>query len=341
MEIRWRDFPHIYESQQFSRQNLEDIFKVTDVMAQLASKRNLKLLEGYRAILYFYEASTRTLTSFAEAITRLGGVEFHTPDAKIFSSAAKGESLKDTIKVLAGYFPDFIIMRHTKEGAAKEAVKILQKPLIVNPNPPAIISAGDGPGQHPTQSILDLYTIRHFLGKIDGVKVAFVGDLENSRVVRSDCYLLGKFKDVEICFCSPKVVRMKEDIKSYLRRHGVKFWETNQLKKAIKWADFIQDTRVQTERFEKNPEKLQQALIGQSNLVITERRMKQFTKGKFLGHPMPRIFEINQKIDDDSYPENVVFLRQSQFGFFTRMAEVYIIRQNGVVDLKKLKKLAA
>ncbi|KAJ4886994.1 hypothetical protein Rs2_26742 [Raphanus sativus] len=160
----------------------------------------------------FYEPSTRTRLSFESAMKRLGGEVLTTENAREFSSAAKGETLEDTIRTVEGY-SDIIVMRHFESGAAKKAAATSNIPVI---------NACDGPGEHPTQALLDVYTIQSEIGKLDGISVALVGDLANGRTVRSLAYLLAKFKDVKIYFVSPEIVKMKDDIKDYLTSNGVK-----------------------------------------------------------------------------------------------------------------------
>src|SRR3989304_3663861 len=155
----------------------------------------------------FYEPSTRTRFSFETAMHRLGGRVISTENAAEFSSVAKGETLEDTIQIMNGY-ADVIVIRHYELGAAQRAAAVSRVPVI---------NAGDGPGQHPTQALLDLYTIRKEIGKIDGLHIAMVGDLANGRTVRSLTYLLSKFRNVKLYFVAPALLKMKEDILEHLR----------------------------------------------------------------------------------------------------------------------------
>src|SRR3979411_27188 len=157
--------------------------------------------------------------SFEAAMMRLGGQTMGTDNARDFSSAAKGETLEDTIRIVSGY-ADVIVVRHNEEGAAKRAAAVSSVPII---------NAGDGPGQHPTQALLDLYTIKDELNRIDGLKVAMVGDLANGRTVRSLTYLQSKFKDIQIWFVSPPMVAMRDDLKTHLDEHKVDWVETEDL----------------------------------------------------------------------------------------------------------------
>src|SRR5467141_4396460 len=190
---------HVVESQQFSRALLEDLFARADEIKRQPHHFSGRLNGRVMAAL-FYEPSTRTRLSFEAAILRLGGRTMGTDNAREFSSAAKGETLEDTIRIVSGY-ADVIVLRHSEEGAAKRAAAVSSVPII---------NAGDGPGQHPTQALLDLYTIKDELNRIDGIRVAMVGDLANGRTVRSLTYLLSKFKDIKIWFVAPPQVKMRD-----------------------------------------------------------------------------------------------------------------------------------
>src|SRR5919198_1078885 len=196
---------HVVESQQFSRELLEEIFERADEMKREPHRASGRLLGRVLAAL-FYEPSTRTRLSFEAAMLRLGGRTMGTDNAREFSSAAKGETLEDTVRIIGGY-ADVIVLRHHEQGAAARAAAVSDVPVI---------NAGDGKGQHPTQALLDLYTIKDELGRIDGVRVAIVGDLANGRTARSLAYLLSKYKDVEIWFVAPPQVAMRQDIKDHL-----------------------------------------------------------------------------------------------------------------------------
>src|SRR5437016_450693 len=193
---------HVLESQQFSRPLLQELFERAGRMRE-DSHRAAGRLQGQVMAALFYEPSTRTRLSFESAMLRLGGRAIGTDNAREFSSAAKGETLEDTIRIVAGY-ADVIVLRHHEEGAARRAAAVSDVPVI---------NAGDGRGQHPTQSLLDLYTIQDELGRLDGITVAMVGDLANGRTVRSLAYLLSKFREVNVIFVAPPAVGMRGDIK--------------------------------------------------------------------------------------------------------------------------------
>src|ERR1700737_1062170 len=195
---------HGVESQQFSRSLLEELLDRADEMKSQPHHFSGRLAGQLMAAL-FYEPSTRTRLSFEAAMLRLGGRTMGTDNAREFSSAAKGETLEDTIRIVSGY-SDVIVLRHNEEGAAKRAAAVSSVPII---------NAGDGKGQHPTQALLDLSTIKDELNRIDGIKVAMVGDLANGRTVRSLAYLLSKFKDIKIWFVAPPAVGMRDDLKAH------------------------------------------------------------------------------------------------------------------------------
>ncbi|MBO0709072.1 MAG: aspartate carbamoyltransferase, partial [Candidatus Dormibacteraeota bacterium] len=237
---------HVVAAQQFSRPLLEAIFERTDEM-RADPARAAGRLQGQVMAALFYEPSTRTRLSFEAAMLRLGGRVMGTDNAREFSSAAKGETLEDTIRIVAGY-ADVIVLRHVEEGAAERAALVSDVPVI---------NGGDGRGQHPTQALLDLYTIQDELGHIDGTRVAMVGDLANGRTVRSLSYLLAKFDGVEITFVAPPQVQMGEDLKTYLTERGVRWRETVDLDPVLPEVDVVYQTRIQKERFSSPDDYLQ------------------------------------------------------------------------------------
>jgi aspartate carbamoyltransferase catalytic subunit len=251
----------------------------------------------------FYEPSTRTRLSFEAAMLRLGGQTMGTDNAREFSSAAKGETLEDSIRIVSGY-ADVIILRHNEEGAARRAAAV---------SPVPIINAGDGPGQHPTQGLLDLYTVRDELGRIDGVRVAMVGDLANGRTVRSLTYLLSKFKDIKVWFVAPPQVGMRDDLKAHLDEHNVPWTETQDLGSVLPEVDVVYMTRIQKERFTD-----QEAFNAVKGIYrIDKEAMSRMRKYAILMHPLPRVDEISPEVDAD--PRSAYF-RQARNGLHVRMA---------------------
>jgi len=301
---------HVIRSQQFDRGALEKLFIHADRMAHLVKTGyQICSLDGKTMFCLFYEPSTRTRISFERAMQLLGGQVIFTENAGEFSSAAKGEMLEDSIRVLCGYYPDVIVLRHFESGSAQKAADISDQ---VNGTP--IINAGDGAGQHPTQALLDLYTIQKELERIDGIKIAMVGDLANGRTVRSLAYLLGKFNDVEIFFVAPDVVRIGDDIKDHLTEHGVLFIEEIDLRIVAPQVDVIYQTRIQRERFRDRPEEYEEA----RGIYIIDREIMALMKNDaIVMHPLPRVEEIALEVDADS---RAAYFRQAQNGLFVRMA---------------------
>src|SRR5437016_11714919 len=219
---------HVVESQQFSRSLLEELFVRSEEMKR-EPHHFIGRLAGQVMAALFYEPSTRTRLSFEAAMLRLGGTTMGTDNAREFSSASKGETLEDTIRIVSGY-ADVIVLRHNEEGAARRAAAVSTVPII---------NAGDGPGQHPTQALLDLYTIRDELGRIDTVRLALVGHLANGRTVRSLTYLLSKFKEIKFWFVAPPQVAMNDDLKAHLDEHQVPWVETEDLESVLPEVDVV------------------------------------------------------------------------------------------------------
>jgi aspartate carbamoyltransferase catalytic subunit len=226
-----------------------------------------------------------------------------TDNAREFSSAAKGETLEDTIRIVSGY-ADVIVLRHYEEGAAKRAASVSSVPLI---------NAGDGPGQHPTQALLDLYTIRDELGRIDGLNIAMVGDLANGRTVRSLTYLLSKFRQIKIWFVAPPQVAMRDDLKAHLDEHHIPWVENDDLDAVLPEVDVVYQTRIQKERFT-DPAQYE-ALKGIYR--IDDHALALMRKYAIVMHPLPRVDEIAPEVDADP---RAAYFRQARNGLHIRMA---------------------
>ena len=293
---------HVVESQQFSRALLEELLDRTDEIKRQPHHFSGRLNGQVMAAL-FYEPSTRTRLSFEAAMLRLGGRTIGTDNAREFSSAAKGETLEDTIRIVSGY-ADLIVLRHNEEGAAKRAAAVSLVPVI---------NAGDGPGQHPTQALLDLYTIRDELGHIDGVRIAMVGDLANGRTVRSLAYLLSKFRDIRICFVAPPQVAMRDDIKEHLDEHHVQWVESEDLDAVLPQVDVIYQTRIQKERFTDEASYLELKGVYRIDASTLARMRKE----AIVMHPLPRVDEIAPEVDADP---RAAYFRQARNGLYIRMA---------------------
>ncbi|NNF98124.1 MAG: aspartate carbamoyltransferase [Desulfobacteraceae bacterium] len=302
---------HVYEAQQFDKELLDIVFQTADEMkADLASgdRRFSQSLQNSIMASLFYEPSTRTRFSFESAMTRLGGKIITTENAREFSSAAKGESLYDSTRIMNGY-ADVIVMRHHEAGSAKKAADVSNIPVI---------NAGDGAGQHPTQALLDMYTILDCLGKIDGLNIAMVGDLKYGRTVRSLAYLLAKYTDVKIHFISPPVCRMDDDIKEYLERNRVAWQEEESVDAILPKVDCVYMTRVQKERFN-DPSDYENAA---GRFILTPEKVSVMKAGAIIMHPLPRVDEIPPEVDDDPRAR---YFEQAQNGLYIRMALLYLL----------------
>ncbi len=301
---------HVVESQQFDRNLLELVFTTADMMkADLQGERKLaRFLDGKIMASLFYEPSTRTRFSFESAMRRLGGEVITTENAREFSSASKGESLADSTRIINGY-ADVIVMRHNEAGSAVRAAEISRIPII---------NAGDGAGQHPTQALLDVYTIADSFPGMNGLKIALVGDLRYGRTVRSLSYLLTKYDDMELIFVAPQVCKMEQDIKKYLDKYQVPWYEEEDLAAVVSEVDCIYMTRVQKERFHA-AEDYQEAA---SKYILTPELVEQMKPESIIMHPLPRVDEIPPEVD--SAPQARYF-EQAQNGLYIRMALLYLL----------------
>ena len=291
----------LIEAQQLDVSNIFFLFS----RAEEFRKGIIKPLNGKILTTLFYEASTRTRLSFEAAMLKLGGGVISTENAKEFSSAIKGESLEDTARVVSKY-SDIIVVRHYEEGSAKKMAQVSSVPVI---------NAGDGAGQHPTQALLDLYTIWREIGRIENFTIALVGDLKYGRTVRSLCYLLGKFHGVKVIFVSPEVLGIKEDIKDYLQRQNVKFEEETDFYKAIPQADIIYMTRIQKERLQNGEYEKVKSLYS-----INQESLAYIRKDARVLHPLPHTEEINLSIEVEQTDPRVAYFRQVENGLYIRMA---------------------
>ncbi|MDO8563861.1 MAG: aspartate carbamoyltransferase [Nanoarchaeota archaeon] len=291
------------ESQQLEPEFIFHLFAEAD---RLRLDKSVKsTLNGKVLATLFYEPSTRTRLSFESAMLKLGGSVLSTENAKEFSSAVKGETIEDTIRVLENY-ADCIVLRHYEEGIAKKAADISSVPII---------NAGDGKGQHPTQALLDLYTVYRELGKVEGIKIAMVGDLASGRTVRSLCYLLGKFKNNEIIFISPEHLQINEDIKEYLKKHNISFKEENNLDKILPEVDIIYMTRLQKERIT-----LSEYEQAKGKYVLNMKNFSLLKESARVMHPLPKVDEINIPIEIERSDKRIAYFRQAENGLYIRMA---------------------
>ena len=298
---------HILSVAQFDRMDLETLFEVGEEMwAMVERVGSFDLLRGKVLTNLFYEPSTRTSSSFAAAIERLGGSLIQINNVT-FSSVAKGESLPDTIRTLESY-SDAIVLRHPQKGSAATAARYARKPII---------NAGDGPGEHPTQALLDLFTIREELGRIDGLTVTMLGDLRYGRTVHSLAQLLALY-DVRLNYVSPDALRMPAELVERLAGLGVPQAEFRELEAVLGETDVLYVTRVQRERFEDPAD--YQAVHG--SYTITPETMGAAPERMVLMHPFPRVSEIAIEVDEDP---RAAYFRQMEYGMYVRMALLALV----------------
>jgi len=290
---------HVVSSEQFDRALLDSLFARA---AALDGVRDHRLAGRIMASL-FYEPSTRTRLSFESAMLRLGGSVIGTEAAHAFSSAIKGETLEDTIRMVATY-ADLIVLRHDQEGAAERAAAVSTVPVV---------NAGDGPGEHPTQALLDLYTIERELGHIEGVRVAFCGDLRYGRTARSLALLLALYPGVGLAFVAPDVVQMSPDILTRLSERAVPYTLSNQLGDVLSRVDVVYQTRIQKERFT-DANEFEQACTA---IHIDAYVMARMRDTAIVMHPLPRVGEIAPEVDTDP---RAAYFRQARNGVAIRMA---------------------
>ena len=289
---------HLVSITDFSK---EEIFRILDLAADFEKDPNQNLLNNKVIATLFFEPSTRTRLSFESAISRLGGKYIGFTDASS-SSVSKGESLKDTIMTVANY-SDMIIMRHPIEGSARWASEVSRVPVV---------NAGDGANQHPTQTLLDLYSIRKTQGTLDNLNICFVGDLKYGRTVHSLLQAMAMF-NTTYNFVSPKELRIPDEYKLYLDRKGLKYYEHRELDDMLEHADIIYMTRIQRERFS-DPMEYEKT----KNSYVLKNSMLEHTKDNMkVLHPLPRVNEIHTNVDEN---EKAYYFTQALNGVYTRQA---------------------
>lgn len=296
---------HILSASQFTRWDLDLIFKRARTLREMPRRKRRKLLRDIIVTDLFYEASTRTSSSFEAAVKSLGGNVIAINGVQ-YSSVSKGETLEDTVRTLQSY-SDLIVLRHGTTGAAERAARFMSKPLI---------NAGDGQGEHPTQALLDIFTVTQELGDLEGLTVTMVGDLRRGRTVHALAKLLSLYR-VRLRFVSPRVLAMPEEVKTYLRDHGTPFEESHSLQASLSDTDVLYMTRIQKERPIGNPEEdeaIRNAPLFIVNRDLMERSMK---KRMIIMHPFPRNEEIALDVDADP---RAAYFRQIENGLYIRMA---------------------
>jgi aspartate carbamoyltransferase catalytic subunit len=294
----------IISVKQFKREDLEYVFGVAHEMRGMVERvGTFDLLKGKILANLFYEPSTRTSSSFTAAMERLGGSVIPINEVK-YSSVSKGESLPDTIRTLECY-ADVIVLRHPETGSAAIAAQAARKPVI---------NAGDGVGEHPTQALLDTFTIFEELsgGNVDDMTVTMLGDLKYGRTVHSLARLLSLFR-VRINYVSPEILRMPKEVMDEVGEKGIPQAEFNSLEKVLPETDVLYVTRVQKERFE-DPAEYEKV---KGAYVIDPQIMKAAKQEMIVMHPLPRVGEISVDFDDDP---RAAYFRQMEYGLYVRMA---------------------
>jgi aspartate carbamoyltransferase catalytic subunit len=300
---------HIIESQQFTVPLLMELFDRTRQMEKVVARGGTRDYEDKIMATLFYKPSTRTRFSFEASMLRLGGKVITTERANEFSSEVHGEHLEDTIRIISNC-SDVIVLRHTEEGAAKRAAQVSSVPVI---------NAGEGAGgQHPTQALLDLYTIYKECKALNGLSVALIGALDNGRTARSLAYLLSKFERVKLYFIAPPGLQIKPDILSYLDNHRIEYELGESLEKILPQVDVVYRTHIDRER-------LQRRDIDLSTYNINVDALKKMKSNAIIMHPLPRSVEIDPAVDNDP---RAVYFSQSRNGLFVRMALLTLLFEN-------------
>ncbi len=280
----------------------EEYLRIMELAADFEQNPNQKLLEGKVVASLFFEPSTRTRLSFETAINRLGGriIGFTDPTS---SSVTKGETLYDTIRMVSNY-ADLIVMRHPLEGSARYASEVSNVPII---------NAGDGANQHPTQTLLDMYSIIKTQGRLDNINIFMVGDLKYGRTVHSLLMALSQFENPIFNFIAPEELEMPEEYKIYLSEKGIRYFEHREFTDIISAADIVYMTRVQKERFS-DPIEYEKV----KNVYILRNSMLKNTKPNMrILHPLPRVNEIHTDVDRN---EKAYYFDQALNGVYTREA---------------------
>jgi len=290
---------HVVESQQFTVPLLMELFARTRQMEKIAARGGTLDYQNRIMASLFYQPSTRTRFSFEAAMYRLGGRVLSTEQAGFFSSEVEGEQVEDTIRILGGY-SDVIVIRHTQAGGAKRAAQVSKVPII---------NAGDGNGgQHPTQALLDLYTI-YRERPIEGLSIAFIGELDRGRTARSLAYLLSKFERVKVYFVSPPEMQMKADILEHLDEHDVWYALEHDTAKVLREVDVVYQTRIRPERLTDRG--------SHGRFTIDSTVLQTMKRNALILHPLPRTVEIDKAVDEDP---RALYFRQATNGLYVRMA---------------------
>ncbi|MGA3089515.1 MAG: aspartate carbamoyltransferase [Terriglobales bacterium] len=295
---------HVIESQQFTVPLLMELFERSQAMERIVARGGTLDYQNRILTTLFYTPSTRTRLSFEAAMHRLGGRVLSTENAGAFSSEVEGEQVEDSIRIISGY-SDVIVIRHTADDGARRAAEVSRVPVI---------NAGDGNGgQHPTQALLDLYTI-YRQRPLNGLSVAIIGELDRGRTARSLAYLLAKFERVKMFFVSPPQLQMRLDILAYLDEHGVRYEQESDIDRVIGEVDVVYQTRIRPERV--------RDMDGRNNdglrrYAIDSKVVQRMKPDALILHPLPRTVELDKSVDADP---RAMYFRQARNGLYVRMA---------------------
>ena len=288
---------HVLSAKQYNRESLEELFKLTDDIKNNPQKYSKKL-DGKIVAVMFYEPSTRTRMSFQTAVLRLGGQVISTENATSNSSGRKGESLQDTVKILQGY-ADAIVIRHSSDTMPEEASQVAKVPIL---------NGGAGKGEHPTQALLDVYTIREYRGSVDNLKIAVLGDLLNGRTIHSLLRLVSLYDNVQVYGLSKECFSLPQEYIDMLAERGIEYKKCNSFDDIPNDVDVLYHTRIQSERFEGD--------FGREEYIINKDTLNRFSDHTIVLHPLPRNEEISEDIDDDP---RAMYFKQAHNGLYIRM----------------------
>ena len=288
---------HILSSKQYNREELEKLFDLAGKIKRNPEKYSHEL-DGKIIAIMFYEPSTRTRLSFETAALKLGAKTICTENANANSSGKKGESLQDTVKILQGY-ADAIVIRHSSDTMPEEASSVAMVPIL---------NAGAGKGEHPSQALLDLFTIREHRGSLDGCKFAILGDLSNGRTIHSLLGLMSLYKDIKVYGLSKECFALPQKYIDMLNEKGIEYIKCESFDDIPKDVDFLYHTRIQKERFDGD--------FGKEEYIINKEVLNKFSENTIVLHPLPRNEEISEDIDNDP---RAMYFKQAHNGLYVRM----------------------
>jgi aspartate carbamoyltransferase catalytic subunit len=293
---------HLVTVRDVECKDVERWIQRAEALREMRPTDRLEILRGAVVATLFYEPSTRTRLSFEAAVYRLGGAVVSAENARDNSSARKGERLEDVLRVVGSY-ADAVVIRHHEAQTLVQAAPV---------SPVPVISAGAGDGEHPTQALLDVYTIYRELGTVDGLNVTVVGDLRYGRTVHSLLLLLAKCGNVRITLCHPPSLGLPTELYQELSAAGLQLWQVDNLDEALVDADVVYQTRIQTERLSNADE-----LCGADRFHITADTLRHLKQTARILHPLPRVAEIHPDVDQDP---RAAYFRQVENGLYMRMA---------------------